>query len=54
MWPVDRPAYERQVAQARALGPSAAWDAAWLAGRALTWKQVADEALALLEDPRTM
>jgi tetratricopeptide (TPR) repeat protein len=49
MWPVDRPEYERRVAEARAqLGPEE-WDAAWAAGRALTWEQAADEALAWLE-----
>jgi len=47
MWPVDRPAYERDIAACRAALGDEAFDAAWQAGRALTWEQAVAEALAL-------
>jgi hypothetical protein len=50
MWPVDRPEYERRIAEARTQVGSEAWEAAWAAGRTLTWEQAADEALRWLSD----
>jgi hypothetical protein len=49
IWPVDRPAHERHITEARAALGDAAFDAAWQAGRLLTWEQATDEALAWLE-----
>jgi len=49
MWPVDRPDYEAAVAAARAALDNEAFDAAWQAGRALSWEQAVDEALAHLD-----
>jgi predicted ATPase/class 3 adenylate cyclase len=49
MWPIDRPDYERRAAAARAALADEAFDAAWQAGRALTWEQAMDEALAHLD-----
>lgn len=46
LWPIDRPGYERRVASARAALAPAAFEAAWAAGRALTWKQAIAEALS--------
>jgi tetratricopeptide (TPR) repeat protein len=46
MWPVDRPEYERRVAEARAQIGSEEWEVAWAAGRTLSWEQAADQALA--------
>jgi len=45
-----RPAYERCMAAARAALGDAAFDAAWQTGRALSWEQAVDEALALLAE----
>ena len=50
MWPVDRPAYARRVAECRAALGDATFDAAWQEGRALTWEQAANAALMLRED----
>lgn len=46
IWPVDRPAYERNVAAARHLLGDELFDAAWVAGGALSWDAAADEAIA--------
>lgn len=46
MWSVDRPSYEAAVAAARRLQGDESFDAAWRDGRALTWEQAVDEALA--------
>jgi predicted ATPase/DNA-binding XRE family transcriptional regulator len=51
LWPVDRSGLAQRVAEAQSLVPADVWDAAWLAGRALTWEQAADAALALFEGP---
>jgi hypothetical protein len=48
LWPVERPEIERCLAESRAALDDAAFDAAWQAGRALTWEQAADDALAWL------
>jgi predicted ATPase/transcriptional regulator with XRE-family HTH domain len=53
LWPVDRPEYERSVAEARSQITSAAWEQAWAAGIALTWEQAVDMALAWLASIRT-
>jgi hypothetical protein len=44
MWPIDRAEYAQRVAAARAILPSEQWDAAWDAGRRLTWEAACDEA----------
>jgi hypothetical protein len=41
--------YERGVAKTRANLSASAFEAAWAAGRALPWMQVADEALKLTQ-----
>jgi hypothetical protein len=46
---VERPEYERRLADARALVGSEAWKAAWAACRTLSWEQAADEALVWLD-----
>jgi hypothetical protein len=48
MWPIDRPEYERRVAACHTALGDEAFEAAWQAGRALSWEQAADAALALL------
>lgn len=47
LWPVDRPAYERDIAACRAALGDAAFDEAWQAGQALTWDQAVAAALAV-------
>ena len=47
MWPIDRPEYERRVAAARSQIAPEDFDAAWAAGRTLTWEQAVAEALAV-------
>jgi len=50
---VDRPEYERRVAACRAALGDDAFDAAWQAGRALTWEQAVDAAVRWLESVRS-
>jgi hypothetical protein len=47
------PRYERGIAKARTGLSASAFDAAWAAGRALPWMQVADEALKLTQKLET-
>jgi hypothetical protein len=45
MWPADRPAYERAVAEVRTAFGEPLFHAAWVAGQALTLEQAIAEAL---------
>jgi hypothetical protein len=47
--PSERPGYERLLANCREMLNDAAFDAAWQSGRALSWEQAVDEALAATE-----
>lgn len=46
IWPVDRPAYARDVAATRAALGDAAFDLAWVEGAAIEWDVAAAEAIA--------
>ena len=49
LWPAERITYDKQLATARAHLGHAAFDAAWQAGRQLSWEQAAHDALAWLD-----
>ncbi len=49
IWPVERPRYERLVADARSQCDPDAWEAAWNAGLALSQEQATEELRAILQ-----